>query len=468
MLVMKFGGTSVSDVPRLRELVGIVQSNSMKPLVVVCSALAGVTNSLIDIARSAVNRDEQTLDHVRRQIWSQHRHLADELLKDQWERDTLYKEWAELLKTYDRFAGSIVTLGESTPRAVDALASLGERFSVRLVAALLRENGVAARHIDATELIVTDDTFGAAHPLWEETREQTRQKLEPLLRSGIIPVVTGYIAATTNNIVTTLGRGGSDYSAAILGAALDANEVWIWTDVDGILTADPKIVPEARTLEELSYIEAAELATFGAEVLHPKTLKPLVEHSIPLRIVNTFNPSHPGTRILANPVNNSAAARAIITAPGLSLLTFTTGDQLADDWSPEFAVRAFRALAEVGVEPLMFAQSFGENSLLLVVREADRDFALERLKAAFAPEQREGRLSEVRAISPVTTISVVGAHNSDGTGLIHRTFEALGSVRARVLATAQSASFHHVSFVLHHEDVVDAVRALHTKLGLNG
>lgn len=466
MLIMKFGGTSVSDAPRLRELVGIVQSNRAQQQALVCSAMAGVTNMLIGLARSAVNQETGALETVRRQIWTRHRQLADEVLKDQWERETVYKEWAELLKAYDRIAGSIATLGEGSPRSVDALASLGERFSVRLVAALLRQNGVAARAIDATELLVTDDSFGAARPLMEQTRQRAHDKLDPLLRAGIVPVITGYIGATSNGAVTTLGRGGSDYSAALMGAALDAEEVWIWTDVDGILTADPKIVAEGRTLDELSYTEAAEIATFGAEVLHPKTLKPVAERGIPLRIVNTFNPTHSGTRIVSHPIAGEEAARAIITARGLSLLTLATGDLLADDWPPEFAVRALRALESAGVEPMMFAQSFSENSLLIVVRGADSEFARSKLMAAFVAEQRSGRVGDVRAVEPVTAVSVVGAHNADGAGLIHRTFAALGAARARVLAMAQSASFYHVSFVVRESDVAEVVKSLHRQLGL--
>ena len=469
MLVMKFGGTSVGDPVRLRELVGITQGVHRRQVVLVCSAMAGVTNMLIGAARVAISSNGAALDQARRQLWNRHKLLADALIKDDWERETLFKEWGELIKTFDRITTSLATLGERSPKLIDAVAALGERFSVRLVAALLRTSGIAAQAVDATELLVTDDNFGAARPLLAPSRERTRARLEPMLRGGIVPVVTGYIGATASGVVTTLGRGGSDYSAALLGAALDAEEVWIWTDVNGILTADPKIVPDARTIAEISYIEAAELATFGAEVLHPKTLAPVAERGIPLHIANTFNPDHPGTRIVAEPRPSSEVVRAIISARHLTMLAFGAGDLLTSEgWSPEFAARALRVLADAGVEVLMFAQSFSERSLTLVVREADGSFARASLDAAFAAEQLAGHVRAVRVTEPVATVSVVGAPNSDGAGLVPRAFAALGIARARVLAMAQSAAAYHVSFVLHEAAVDEVVRVLHRELGLGG
>lgn len=469
MLVMKFGGTSVGDVPRLRELVGIVQSATARRPALVCSAMVGMTNILIGAARMAASGDAAALESARRQVWMRHRQLADELVKDTWEREALYREWAELLRIFDRLASSIALLGDHSPRAIDALASLGERFSVRLIAALLRVNGVAAQAVDATDLIVTDDTFGAARPLPSHTRLRTRDRLDSLLRAGIVPVITGYIGATEGGVVTTLGRGGSDYSAALIGAALDAEEVWIWTDVNGILTADPKIVPAARTLNELSYVEAAEIATFGAEVLHPKTLTPVAERGIPLRIVNTFNPTHPGTRIVSEPAPASEAVRAIISSRALSLLALTAGDRLSSEsWSPEYAARALHSLTGVGVEILMFAQSFSEQSLTLVVRAADGVFARNSLDAAFAAERGAGHVRSVGLVEPVATVSVVSAPNGDGAGLVYRTFAALGLAQARVLAMAQSAAAYHVSFVLREDEVDAVVRVLHRELGLGG
>ena len=287
---------------------------------VVCAALGGITDKLIGAARAAATGHEAVVEEARRELWGRHRALAEKLAADEWEREALYREWADLLKIFDRFTRSIATLGEHSPRSIDAVAALGERFATHLVATALRQAGVSARTVDATELIVTDNHYGAAWPFPAESSERIRARLSPLLQSRIVPVITGYIGATRDGIVTTLGRGSGDYSATLIGAALGADQVCIWTDVDGILTADPKIVAEARTLAELSYVEAAEIATFGAEVLHPRTLVPVAEHGIPLLIRNVLRPERPGTRVVANPAPTGHAARSIISSRGLSLI----------------------------------------------------------------------------------------------------------------------------------------------------
>ncbi len=273
MHVMKFGVVSVSEATRLREMAQIVRAAHIdgKPLVVVCAAISGITDKLISAARGAATGQETAVEEVRRELWGRHRALAEKLASDEWEREALYREWAELLKIFDRFTRSIATLGEHSPRSIDTVASLGERFAAHLVATALRQVGVSARTVDATELIVTDSHYGAAWPYPEESSERIRTRLRSLMQARIVPVITGYIGATREGIVTTLGRGGGDYSATLIGAALGAEEVSIWTDVDGILTADPKIVPEARTLPEPSYAEAAEIATYGPEILHPSS-----------------------------------------------------------------------------------------------------------------------------------------------------------------------------------------------------
>src|SRR3954471_20325586 len=374
MDVMKFGAVSVGDATRLREMARLVKEAHAegRALVVVCAALGGITDKLISAARAAATGQEAVVDEARRELWGRHRALAEKLAADEWEREALYREWADLLKIFDRFTRSIATLGEHSPRSIDTVAALGERFATHLVATALRQAGVSARAVDASELIVTDNHYGAALPFPAESSERIRARLSPLLQSRIVPVITGYIGATRDRIVTTLGRGGGDYSATLIGAALGADQVSIWTDVDGILTADPKIVPEARTLAELSYMEAAEIATFGAEVLHPRTLAPVAEQGIPLHIRNVLRPDRPGTQVVSSPQPTTHAARAIISARGLSLLgvaatTTTTGI----GWTPDLAARALARLAEAGVELLTFAQSFSERSLTLAVRATD-------------------------------------------------------------------------------------------------
>jgi aspartate kinase len=464
MDIMKFGVVSVGDATRLREMARIVKTahEGGRTLVVVCAAMGGMTDRLIGAARGAANGDEATVDEARRELWGRHRALAEKLATDQWEREMLYREWADLLKTFDRYTRSIATLREHSPRSIDAVAALGERFATHLVATALRQAGVAARTVDAAELIVTDDHYGSAWPFAQESSERIRARLTALLGARIVPVITGYIGATRDGSVTTLGRGGGDYSATLIGAALGADEVCIWTDVDGILTADPKIVPEARTLAELSYVEAAEIATFGAEVLHPRTLAPVAELGIPLRIGNVLRPDRPGTRVVAQPEPTAHAARAIISARGLRLVSVMAAN--GSGWSPDLAAQALGRLTEAGVEILNFAQSFSERSLTLTVRDADAAFARASLQATFARELAAGALRDVEVTASVALVAVISAPSGDG--LAPRTLAALGRAGAHVFALAQGTASYHISFILPDAEVEGVVRALHRELGL--
>src|SRR5262249_41855256 len=338
----------------------------------------------------------------------------------------------------------------------------GERFATHLVATALRQTGVSARTVDATDLIVTDNNYGSAWPFPKESSERIRTRLSPLLQSRIVPVITGYIGATREGIVTTLGRGGGGYPPTLIGAALGAEQVSIWTDVDGILTADPKIVAEARTLAELSYVEAAEIATFGAEVLHPRTLAPVAEQGIPLLIRNVLRPEQPGTRVVSHPAPTDHPARAIISSRGLSLIGVAGANGVG--WTPDLAARALARLAEAGVEILTFAQSFSERSLTLAVRGADADFARDCLAATFGDERAAGMLREISLTTPVALVAVISAPN--GESLAPRTLAALGRAGAHVLALAQGTASYHISFILPEAEVDRVVRTLHADLGL--
>jgi aspartate kinase len=464
MQVMKFGVVSVSDAQRLREMAQIVRAAHIdgSPLVVVCAAISGITDKLISAARGAASGDESAVEDARRELWGRHRALAERLAGDEWEREALYREWAELLKIFDRFTRSIATLGEHSPRSIDTVASLGERFATHLVATALRQVGVSARTVDATDLIVTDNHYGTAWPYPEESSERIRARLRSLMQARIVPVITGYIGATREGIVTTLGRGGGDYSATLIGAALGADEVSIWTDVDGILTADPKIVPEARTLPELSYAEAAEIATFGPEILHPRALTPVAEQGIALRIRNVLRPDQPGTLVLATPQPTPHAAHTIISARGLSLLSVAATIGGGAGWSPDIVARALARLADSGVEILSFAQSFSERSLTLTVRAVDAAFAREYLAHSFGREHEFDALGEISLVTPIGLVAVISA--SGNALLTPRTLFALGRTGAHVLALAQGTSSKHLSFILPEDEIDAVVQALHGDL----
>ena len=320
MIVHKFGGTSVGNAERFGSVADIIidshnksQAPGLAETVIVVSAMSGVTDLLIAGARAAADGQDTAYRDIRAQLLSRHLDIVDSLLTRGPERLSVGGLVEDRLHELGRFYRSIAMLGELTARGLDAVASFGELLSASILAAMLRERGVRAQALSATELIVTDETFGAATPFMDSTRQRLQERIKPLLTRGVIPVITGFVAATESGVTTTLGRGGSDFAAAIIGAGLGADEVWIWSDVNGILTADPNIVPQARTLTELSYAEAAELAYYGADVLHPKTIRPVRELGIPLRILNSFDPAQPGTLILESPSADRRLLPAIIS-----------------------------------------------------------------------------------------------------------------------------------------------------------
>jgi aspartokinase/homoserine dehydrogenase 1 len=490
MIVHKFGGTSVRDAQCFANVAGIViehqnKTNGASPgeIVVVVSAMSGVTNQLIAGARAAAEGKDTVYREIKAGLLSRHFDVVETLLTHSPERLEVGGLVEDRLHELERLYRSIAVLGELTARGRDAVASVGEQFAANILAAVLRERGVRAQAISATELIVTDDNFGTATPLMDHTRQRLQQRIKPLVERGAIPVITGYIAATERGVTTTLGRGGSDYTAAIVGVGLDADEVWIWSDVDGILTADPNLVLQARTLTELSYTEAAGLAYFGADVLHPKTIRPVTESGIPLRILNSFNPIHPGTLIVETPNPDRELLPAIISTTGLSLIAVGSQD---DTWTLPMAARALQRLSEAGVDVLMFSQSFSEHSLNLVVREQDQAHCLNILSREFggdSPRERSHpsptgesldrpplrKLGDVCSLGireKVATISVVGVPGWNENGIVPHTFAALGKHGTRVIAVAQAATEYSVSFCIPEEQVADTVSFLHRELGL--
>ncbi len=469
MIVHKFGGTSVGDAQCFSNVADIVVAHHSRVdnpatagVVVVVSAICGVTDQLIAGARAAAEGKDSVYREIKAGLLTRHLEIVESLLTRSRERLDVGGLIEDQLHELERFYRSIAMLGELTARGCDAVTSFGEHLSSSILAAVLREREVRAQAISATDLIVTDDNFGAAMPLMDLTRRQLQQQVIPLVERGVIPVITGYVAATEQGVTTTLGRGGGDFSAAIIGAGLDADEVWIWSDVDGILTADPNIVPHARTLTELAYTEAADLAYFGADVLHPKTIRPVIEQRIPLRIVNSFNPTHLGTLIVESPSTGREVLPAIISSTGLSLIAIGSQD---DSWTLQMAARVLQVLSDAGVDVLMFSQSFSEHSLNLVVREQDQEHCLGILKR----EIQNGKPVSTYNLGlkeQVAMISVVGVPDWNGNGIASRAFAALGKHGTRVIAVAQAATEHSVSFCVPEDQVADAVRGLHRELGL--
>ncbi len=469
MIVMKFGGTSLGDGESINRAVDIViQTLKDKGgVVAVVSAMSGITDTLLSAATSAAQGDGESFRRARWSLSDRHRLAMTEAITREETRQQLMEEIEALLSDFESFCRSIHILGELTARGSDAVVSLGEKLTARILAAALRDRGERATAVEATEVVITNGRHGSAAPLMDETREAAQARLLPLLAQGVTPIVTGFIAATKEGVTTTLGRGGSDYTAAILGACLDADEVWIWTDVDGVMTADPRVVPEARTLSEISYAEAAELSYFGAKVLHPKTILPAVERGIPLRIVNTFNPSKPGTLIVAEPQPSELAVKGITSIEGLSLVTVEGRGMLG---VPGVAARVFTAVAQEGISVLMISQSSSEQNICFVIRQEAVERALTALEMAFETELARRNVDRIWAQNEVAIVAVVGAGMKGTPGIAAKVFGALGKHGANVISIAQGSSEYNISFVVDEADMEDAVRYIHRefRLGRSG
>jgi aspartate kinase len=466
-LTMKFGGTSVGSAEAHTQAADIVlgQVGSWDRLAVVVSAMSGVTDALTRGALTAASGDSQTYRAIVAELRVGHYRVVDDLLARDGERAQLLATVDEYLDEFAAFCHSVHVLGEVTPRAMDAITSVGERINARIMAGLLRQRGAASEAVDATDLIVTDETFQNAVPMMEATRARVATRLIPLLEGGVIPVVTGFIGATESGATTTLGRGGSDFSAAILGDCLDADEVWTWTDVDGVMTADPRIVPDAKVIPTLSYAEVSELAYFGAKVLHPRTIRPVVERDIPLWVKNTFNPACPGTRIVKEAESTPGTVKAVTAIQGLSLVTVEGRGMMG---VPGIAARTFSAVASQGASVLMISQSSSEQSICFVIPTAAVPPVIQAIEGEMALELARRDVDRVWSLDDVVIVTAVGAGMRSTPGVAARVFGALALGDINVIAIAQGSSDCSVSLVVAAQGAADAVQKMHKEVILNG
>jgi len=461
---MKFGGTSVGDADCIRRASEIVSAAAKEcSVVVVVSAMSGVTNRLIKAAQQSAEGHQEEALGLAMALRDQHFSAAEVLVKDASQSGELIGELNVICGDVASLCQGISLLRELTPRAHATLSSIGERLSARLMAATLRELGVNSVAVEATQIIVTDDQHLQAEPIMREVRAKAEAVLKPLLDEGITPVVTGFIGATADGILTTLGRGGSDYTATILGGALDADEIVIWTDVDGVMTADPRLVPGARLLREISYNEAAELAYFGAKVLHPKTLRPVVDAQIPVWIRNSFAPERTGTRITAQGHPTEHGVRAITAIPNVSMITIGGRGIVG---VVGVAAKTFQAVASVRANVLLISQSSSENDICLIVDSVDAARTLKALREAFASDLRHHDVDHITVNSDIAIVAVVGEKMRGTPGIAGRTFSALGRGGINIIAIAQGSSEYNVSFVVEAGAMRDAVVAVHDEFQL--
>jgi aspartate kinase len=465
---MKFGGTSVGDASCIARTARIVaQASREASLVVVVSALSGVTDRLVTAATRAEIGDREEGAKLEAELRNQHELALRSLIQAEERRTPLKARLTDVLAEARRLCEGTALLRELTPRSLDSISSLGERLSAPLIAGALTELGLRAEPIDATELIVTDSHHGGAEPLRDMTRACSESRLRPLLQEGIVPVVTGFIGATPDGVLTTLGRGGSDYSATILAAALGADEVIIWTDVDGVLTADPRLVPDARTIPEISYREAAELAYFGAKVLHPKTLRAVMEAGIPVWIRNSFAPEGSGTKITPRGRTNGGGVKALTAMSDVALIS-VGGPGIVG--VPDVVGRTFSTTAAVRANVLLISQSSSQNEICFIVSSDDAKRTVEALRAEFSQDLAHHNVEHITLDPKIAIVAAVGENMRGIPGVAGRTFSALGRDQVNIIAIAQGSSESNISFVVERDSMKTALAATHRefKLGGNG
>ena len=461
--IMKFGGTSVGDATRIRKVIEIIRDAARdSELVVIVSAMSGVTNKLIEAATQSESGSHDAVELIFEGIRDRHNAVVNTLIHSVAIRSRISRDLRLIREEGERLCQGTLLLRELTARAQDSISSLGERLSAPLLAAALTECGVRSEAIEATQLVVTNRCHGSADPLMEPTRERCESRLRPLLQRGIVPVVTGFIGATQEGLLTTLGRGGSDYSATILGAALDADEVIIWTDVDGLMTADPRLVADATTIDEISYREATDLAQFGAKVLHPKTIGPMTQYGIPVRIRNTFTPERPGTRITPRGSQADIGVKGLAAINDVTLIT-VNGPGIAH--IPDVLERAVATTAAIGAKVILVSQSSCTNETCMVVTSSAATNVLEVLRGEFAQDLTHKRVEHV-ILGPIAAIVTVVGKKMRGSEVEERTVTALGKADINIIAIAHGSSESNISFVVRQQDVRSALEITHQEFQL--
>jgi len=452
MVVMKFGGTSVEDAAAMRNVIEIVrrewqasrQFGEGAPLVVT-SACAGITNKLFALAELAASGKRTEAQDLLRSIKAHHDTLIYELLSSN--TQALHRRLNELFDELSSIIKALDVIGELTPRLLDTIASNGELFSSLILADAMNESGIPTVWADARLILITDDNFGKAQPIQSLVDERAQAQLRPLLQSGRVVVTQGYIGSTVSGKTTTLGRGGSDYSASIFGAALGCKSIQIWTDVDGVMTSDPRIVPEAKRLKIMSFREAAELAYFGAKVLHPSTIRPAVQNNIPVYVLNSKRPHLEGTLITSSIKSFDGMVKSIAHKTGQVIINLTS-TQMLDAYGFLYKVARIFADAQTPIDMI----STSEVSISLTIGDTTRLAQLEK---------ELSEIAEVDIERNVAIICVVGDNLRASPGVAGRIFSTLATAGINVKMISQGASEINIGFVVAESDAAKAVQALH-------
>ncbi|WAC04976.1 MAG: aspartate kinase [Methanoregula sp.] len=459
-LLMKFGGTSVADAPCIARVVDILEHHHRQgdELAVVVSAQRGVTDQLIEIAvKLPESKDESAIEPLIQSLRTRHMTTLKGAAPDYINEVGPIIE--ERLRDLNNILHAVHNLRELTPRSKDYIISYGERLLAPIIGAALEERGIPSVVLDGCEAgIVTTPQHGESTAL-PDCDERVRRRLGAVVKNSV-PVIMGFMGCTATGIVTTLGRSGSDYSASIIGAGIDANEIWIWTDVDGIMTSDPRVINNARVMPELSYLEVMELSFFGAKVMHPRSIEPAMRKNILVRVKNTFNPSHPGTTIVRNQKRDNRVVKALTYIEKVASVNINGAQMIG---RPGVAQAIFSALADREVNVMMISQGSSEANISLIIDESHLPVATE----ALSPLVKQGIVREVIENRNVAAVAVVGSGMVGAPGTGGRIFTALGREGINVMMISQGSCEANISFVVRQEDGPRAVRVLHDEFRLS-
>jgi len=464
-LVMKFGGTSVGNGESIRHVADLVTDYAKKgnQVAVVVSALAGVTNSLIETGCQAKKSDEKKIQAFTQELLKKHIDAASSAITSKAIQKEVTQIVEKTIAELEKVLTGICYVGELTPKSKDYVVSFGERLSAPIVWGAIKDHKAETQCFTGKEAgIVTDSNFGEADPLMNFTTHLIRERVEPLLEKGVIPVVTGFIAANQDGVVTTVGRGGSDYTATILGVALKVDEVWIWTDVDGIMTTDPKIVPAARMIPQLSYQEAAEMAIFGAKAMHPRALGPVSKENIPVRIRNTANPENTGTLITKEPnAKTKEAVKAVAMIKDVAMLNVYGAAMVG---APGSYAKIFDVLGKNGINVMMISAAASEANISMILKRNLLGRAVSNIEIAL--QEKGGLVTEVSTEDDVAVIAVMGANMKGTLGVASKIFSTVAKKGINIRMIAQGSSELNISFVVKEKDGTAVVQAIHEEFNL--
>lgn len=455
MKVIKFGGSSVASAENINRVIEIIlkSQKEAEQILVVVSAFGGVTDDLIKLGSLAVT-NEKKMRSLFRQLSEKHETIVSQLVKPS-KRGKITEEVRKKCRELQKVCMGVSLVKELSPRTLDTITSFGEQLSSYIICKAIEDRGVACDLVDARMLITTDDAYGSANV---ETQSTYKQIADYFRNSSALSIMGGFIAATEDGITTTLGRGGSDYTASLVGAAADASAIEIWTDVDGVMTADPRAVTKAFSVSEISYEEAGELAHFGAKVIHPKTMKPARLKNIPIYIKNTFNPNHSGTKISNATPKNGFPITGISTLGNISLLQVQLNNEKTIG---EIAARLFDTLHRAGIEILLTTQASSEQSISVAVTSPQAQKAKKILEKAFALELTTTQMYPISIEGNLSIVAIVGGQMKGKPGIAGKLFNALGVNNVNVVAIAQGSSELNVSAVINADDCTKALRCVH-------